>query len=158
VTSLVQPVLFLFVLGTGLSSLAGHGLPRAPASRRLVAPVSRSAIVVGTCLGGATVVQGAHPDAGHAAVLPVRGALPAERPADLADRADPVRSADVHRVPDAARGRQPPAGVACGGVLPGANVTRAGWQVPVGLSPGMAAVMGAALLGIASAEFQKTEW
>ena len=27
VTSLVQPVLFLFVLGTGLSSLASHGLP-----------------------------------------------------------------------------------------------------------------------------------
>jgi ABC-2 type transport system permease protein len=27
VTSLVQPVLFLFVLGTGLSSLAGRGMP-----------------------------------------------------------------------------------------------------------------------------------
>src|SRR5271166_6701540 len=27
ITSLVQPVLFLFVLGTGLSSLASHGLP-----------------------------------------------------------------------------------------------------------------------------------
>ena len=27
VTSLIQPVLFLFVLGTGLGSLAGHGLP-----------------------------------------------------------------------------------------------------------------------------------
>ena len=27
VTSLIQPVLFLFVLGTGLSSLARHGLP-----------------------------------------------------------------------------------------------------------------------------------
>ena len=33
----------------------------------------------------------------------------------------------------------------------------AGWQVPVGLSLGMVAVMGAALLGIAIAEFQKTE-
>ena len=27
VTSLVQPVLFLFILGTGLSRLAGRGLP-----------------------------------------------------------------------------------------------------------------------------------
>src|SRR6202034_2183867 len=27
VTSLVQPILFLFVLGTGLSRLASHGLP-----------------------------------------------------------------------------------------------------------------------------------
>src|SRR5271156_2185468 len=89
VTSLVQPVLFLFVLGTGLSRLAGHGLPAgvhfstfiysgvlamsvlftaifSAASivwdrefgflrEMLVAPVRRWAIVVGKCLGGATV-------------------------------------------------------------------------------------------------------
>ena len=89
VTSLVQPVLFLFVLGTGLSSLAGHGLPPGISFKTfvypgvlamsvlftaifsaasivwdrefgflremLVAPVSRSAIVIGKCLGGATV-------------------------------------------------------------------------------------------------------
>src|ERR1700751_526997 len=89
VPSLVQPVLFLFVLGTGLSSLASHGLPQgidfktfiypgvlamsvlftgifSAASivwdrefgflrEMLVAPVSRSAIVIGKCLGGATV-------------------------------------------------------------------------------------------------------
>ncbi len=89
VTSLVQPILFLFVLGTGLSSLASHGLPSgvdfktfiypgvlamsvlftaifSAASivwdrefgflrEMLVAPVSRWAIVVGKCLGGATV-------------------------------------------------------------------------------------------------------
>ena len=89
VTSLVQPVLFLFVLGTGLSGLASHGLPSgvdfktfiypgvlamsvlftsifSAASivsdrefgflrEMLVAPVHRSAIVVGKCLGGATV-------------------------------------------------------------------------------------------------------
>jgi ABC-2 type transport system permease protein len=89
ITSLVQPVLFLFVLGTGLSSLASHGLPSgidfktfiypgvlsmsvlftaifSAASivwdrefgflrEMLVAPVSRSAIVIGKCLGGATV-------------------------------------------------------------------------------------------------------
>ena len=89
ITSLVQPVLFLFVLGTGLSGLASHGLPSgidfktfiypgvlamsvlftaifSAASivwdrefgflrEMLVAPVSRSAIVIGKCLGGATV-------------------------------------------------------------------------------------------------------
>ena len=89
VTSLVQPVLFLFILGTGLSRLRQPG----PAVRRglpdviypgvlamsvlftaifsaasivwdrefgflremLVAPVRRWAIVIGKCLGGATV-------------------------------------------------------------------------------------------------------
>ncbi len=89
VTSLVQPVLFLFVLGTGLSRLAGRGLPVGVDFRTfiypgvlamsvlftaifsaasivwdrefgflremLVAPVRRWAIVIGKCLGGATV-------------------------------------------------------------------------------------------------------
>jgi ABC-2 type transport system permease protein len=89
VTSLVQPFLFLFVLGTGLSTLAGHGLPSevnfktfiypgvlamsvlftaifSAASivwdrefgflrEMLVAPVNRASLVVGKCLGGATV-------------------------------------------------------------------------------------------------------
>ncbi len=89
ITSLVQPVLFLFVLGTGLSGLASHGLPSGVDFRTfiypgvlamsvlftsifsaasivwdrefgflremLVAPVRRWAIVVGKCLGGATV-------------------------------------------------------------------------------------------------------
>src|SRR5262249_3059899 len=89
VTSLVQPVLFLFILGTGLSTLASGGLPagmdfktfiypgvlamsvlvRAILSAGsivwdrefgflreiLVAPVSRASIVVGKCLGGATI-------------------------------------------------------------------------------------------------------
>src|SRR6516162_3413562 len=88
-SSLVQPVLFLLVLGTGLSSLARGGLPAgidfktyiypgvlamsvlftalfSAASivwdrefgflrEMLVAPVSRSAIVIGKCLGGATI-------------------------------------------------------------------------------------------------------
>jgi daunorubicin resistance ABC transporter membrane protein len=89
ITGLIQPVLFLFVLGTGLSSLASHGLPPgvdfktfiypgvlamsvlftaifSAASivwdrefgflrEMLVAPVSRAALVIGKCLGGATV-------------------------------------------------------------------------------------------------------
>jgi ABC-2 type transport system permease protein len=94
ITSLVQPVLFLFVLGTGLSRLASsgtHGVnlrtfvyPGVLAMavlftamfsaasivwdrefgflrEMLVAPVRRSALVLGKCLGGATVAtcQGA---------------------------------------------------------------------------------------------------
>src|SRR5215469_10592032 len=89
VTGLIQPVLFLFVLGTGLSSLASRGMPPGVDFRTfiypgvlamsvlftaifsaasivwdrefgflremLVAPVSRAAIVIGKCLGGATV-------------------------------------------------------------------------------------------------------
>src|SRR6201996_4428111 len=89
VTSLVQPVLFLFVLGTGLGALAGHSLPPGVSFKTfifpgvlamsvlftaifsaasivwdrefgflreiLVAPVSRASIVIGKCLGGATI-------------------------------------------------------------------------------------------------------
>jgi len=89
ITALIQPVLFLFILGTGLSRLASHGLPAGVDFRTfiypgvlamsvlftaifsaasivwdrefgflremLVAPVRRWAIVVGKCLGGATV-------------------------------------------------------------------------------------------------------
>jgi ABC-2 type transport system permease protein len=89
VTSLIQPFLFLFVLGTGLSTLAGHGLPPGVDFKTfiypgvlamsvlftsvfsagsivwdrefgflremLVAPVSRASLVVGKCLGGATI-------------------------------------------------------------------------------------------------------
>src|SRR5712692_7991073 len=89
VTSLIQPVLFLFVLGTGLSSLAGGSMPPGVSFKTfiypgvlamsvlftaifsaasivwdrefgflremLVAPVSRASIVIGKCLGGATI-------------------------------------------------------------------------------------------------------
>src|SRR5215467_12950299 len=89
VTQLVQPLLFLFVLGAGLSSLARRGMPAGVDFRTyiypgvlamsvlftsmfsagsivwdrefgflremLVAPVHRWAIVLGKCLGGATV-------------------------------------------------------------------------------------------------------
>jgi ABC-2 type transport system permease protein len=89
ITSLIQPVLFLFVLGTGLSSLAGRSMPPGISFKTfmypgvlamsvlftaifssasivwdrefgflreiLVAPVSRAAIVIGKCLGGATI-------------------------------------------------------------------------------------------------------
>lgn len=89
VTSLIQPLLFLMVLGTGLSSLAKGSMPPgvnfktfmypgvvamsvlftaifSAASivwdrefgflrEMLVAPVSRSSIVIGKCLGGSTI-------------------------------------------------------------------------------------------------------
>jgi ABC-2 type transport system permease protein len=91
ITALVQPFLFLFILGTGLSNLAGGSLPQSGTfdfktfiypgvlamsvlftaifsagsivwdrefgflREILVAPVSRGAIVVGKCLGGATI-------------------------------------------------------------------------------------------------------
>jgi ABC-2 type transport system permease protein len=89
VTSLIQPLLFLLVLGTGLSALASHSLPPGVSFKSfiypgvlamsvmftaifsaasivwdrefgflremLVAPVSRSAIVTGKILGGATI-------------------------------------------------------------------------------------------------------
>ena len=89
ITALVQPILFLFVLGTGLSRLASHGLPAGVdfktfiypgvlamsvlftaifsaasivwdrefgfLAEMMVAPVRRWTIVVGKCLGGATV-------------------------------------------------------------------------------------------------------
>jgi ABC-2 type transport system permease protein len=38
VTSLIQPVLFLFVLGTGLGALAGHGLPAGINFRTFIYP------------------------------------------------------------------------------------------------------------------------
>jgi ABC-2 type transport system permease protein len=89
ITSLVQPFLFLFVLGTGLSTLANRGMPVGLSFKTfiypgvlamsvlftaifsagsivwdrefgflremLVAPVSRGSIVIGKCLGGATI-------------------------------------------------------------------------------------------------------
>lgn len=89
VTSLIQPFLFLFVLGTGLSRLAGSGMPPGVDFKTfiypgvlamsvlftaifsagsivwdrefgflremLVAPVHRSSLVLGKCLGGTTI-------------------------------------------------------------------------------------------------------
>jgi len=89
VTSLIQPLLFLLVLGTGLSSLAKGSMPSGVSFKTfiypgvlamsvmftaifsaasivwdrefgflremLVAPVSRASIVIGKCLGGATI-------------------------------------------------------------------------------------------------------
>lgn len=245
ITSLVQPVLFLFVLGTGLSSLASRGMPPGIDFRTfiypgvlsmsvlftaifsaasivwdrefgflremLVAPVSRAALVIGKCLGGATVAtfQGivilALAGLAHVpydpvlflivigellllsftltafgvmmaarikqiqafmaltqmlvmplfflsgALYPLNG-LPAwltvlTRFDPLTYIVDPMRHAVFSHL------SIPPQTVAV--LSPG--VTWAGWQVPVGLSLGIVALMGATLLGVAIMEFQRTE-
>ena len=245
ITSLVQPVLFLFVLGTGLSGLASHGLPSgidfktfiypgvlamsvlftaifSAASivwdrefgflrEMLVAPVSRSAIVIGKCLGGATVstFQGililALAGLAHVpydpelfliligellllsftltafgvmmaaritqiqafmaltqmlvmplfflsgALYPLNG-LPGwltvlTRLNPLTYIVAPMRHAVFSHL------NLPPEMI--NKLSPG--LTWFGWPVPVGVSLGIVAVMGATLLGIAIAEFQRTE-
>jgi ABC-2 type transport system permease protein len=245
VTSLVQPVLFLFILGTGLSRLAGRGLPPgvdfqtfiypgvlamsvlftsifSAASivwdrefgflrEMLVAPVRRWAIVIGKCLGGATVAtfQGiiflALAGVAHVpydpvllitlvgellllaftltafgvmmaarikqiqafmaltqlfvlplfflsgALYPLNG-LPAwltvlTRIDPLTYIVDPMRHAVFGQL---AVGRS-----ALNALSPG--VTWNGWLVPTGLSLAIVAVMGLGMLGIAIAEFRKTE-
>ena len=245
VTSLVQPVLFLFVLGTGLSRLAGRGLPVGVDFRTfiypgvlamsvlftaifsaasivwdrefgflremLVAPVRRWAIVIGKCLGGATVAtfQGliflALAGVAHVpydpvllltlvaellllsftltafgvmmaarikqiqafmaltqlfvlplfflsgALYPLNGLPPwltvLTRIDPLTYIVDPMRHAVFSHLPVSP--------VALKALSPG--VTWDGWLVPVGLSLAMVAAMGLAMLGIAIAEFRKTE-
>jgi ABC-2 type transport system permease protein len=245
VTSLVQPVLFLFVLGTGLSSLASHGLPSGVDFRTfiypgvlsmsvlftaifsaasivwdrefgflremLVAPVSRSALVIGKCLGGATVAtfQGivilALAGAAHVPYDPVLfltvigellllsftltafGVMMAARikqiqafmaltqmlvmplfflsgalyplrnlPTWLSvlTRLDPITYI-VYPMRHAVFSHLNVSPLAAAEVSPA--LTWNGWPVPVWLSLGMVAVMGAVLLGIAIVEFQRTE-
>jgi ABC-2 type transport system permease protein len=245
ITSLVQPVLFLFVLGTGLSRLAARGLPVgvdfktfiypgvlamsvlftaifSAASivwdrefgflrEMLVAPVRRWAIVIGKCLGGATVAtfQGliflALAGVAHVpydpvllltlvgellllsftltafgvmmaarikqiqafmaltqlfvlplfflsgALYPLTG-LPVwltvlTRVDPLTYIVDPMRHAVFDHLPLSPQALQ--------ALSPG--VTWAGWLVPLGLSLAIVAVMGLVMLGIAIAEFRKTE-
>jgi ABC-2 type transport system permease protein len=245
ITSLVQPVLFLFVFATGLSSLARRGMPPGVDFRTfiypgvlamsvlftaifsaasivwdrefgflhemMVAPVSRAAIVIGKCLGGATVatcqgivililaglanvpynpvlfltligellllsftltafgvMMAARIKQMQAfmaltqmlvmplfflsgALYPLNG-LPAwlsvlTRLDPLTYIVDPMRHAVFSHLSIA------PTAMAV--LSPG--VTWDGWRVPIGLSLGMVALMGAVLLGIAIAEFRKAE-
>jgi ABC-2 type transport system permease protein len=245
VTSLIQPVLFLFVLGTGLSSLASGSLPHSfdfktfiypgvlamsvlftaifsAASivwdrefgflrEMLVAPVSRSAIVIGKCLGGATVAtfQGiiilALAGAAHVPYDPIlfltvigellllsftltafgvmmaarikqmqafmaltqmllmplfflSGALYPLRSLPLwltvLTRIDPLTYA-VYPMREAVFSHLSVSPAASAALAPA--VTWDGWAVPVGVSLGIVAVMGVALLALAIAEFQRTE-
>ena len=245
ITSLVQPVLFLFVLGTGLSRLAGRGLPVGVDFRTfiypgvlamsvlftaifsaasivwdrefgflremLVAPVRRWSIVVGKTLGGATVAtfQGiiflALAGVAHVPYNPVLlltlvaellllsftltafGVMMAARikqiqafmaltqlfvlplfflsgalypltglPAWLTvlTRIDPLTYI-VDPMRAAVFSHLSVSPIAVQALSPG--VTWFGWVVPLGLSLTMVAVMGLAMLGIAIAEFRKTE-
>jgi ABC-2 type transport system permease protein len=245
VTSLVQPVLFLFVLGTGLSRLAGHGLPAgvdfktfiypgvlamsvlftsifSAASivwdrefgflrEMLVAPVRRWAIVIGKCLGGATVAtfQGiiflALAGVAHVPYNPVLlltlvgellllsftltafGVMMAARIKQIQafmaltqmvvmplfflsgalyplnglpnwltvlTRIDPLTYI-VDPMRHAVFDHLSVSPLALRALSPG--ITWDGWLVPLGLCVAMVAAMGLALLGVAIAEFRKTE-
>jgi len=245
ITSLVQPVLFLFVLGTGLSRLASRGLPVGVDFRTfiypgvlamsvlftaifsaasivwdrefgflremLVAPVRRWAIVVGKTLGGATVAtfQGiiflALAGVAHVPYNPVLlltlvaellllsftltafGVMMAARikqiqafmaltqlfvlplfflsgalyplsglPAWLTvlTRIDPLTYI-VDPMRAAVFSHLSVSPLAVHALSPG--ITWFGWVVPLGLSLTMVAAMGLAMLGIAIAEFRKTE-
>src|SRR6266480_326260 len=67
ITSLIQPLLFLLVLGTGLSSLAQASMPPGIDFKTFIYPgvlamtvlftaiFSAASIVIGKCLGGATI-------------------------------------------------------------------------------------------------------
>jgi ABC-2 type transport system permease protein len=245
ITALIQPVLFLFVLGTGLSTLAGAGMPSGVSFKTfiypgvlamsvlftaifsaasivwdrefgflreiLVAPVSRASIVIGKCLGGATIAtfQGivflllaGFADVPYNPVLFVTligellllsftltafGVMMAARikqfqafmaltqmlvlplfflsgalypltglPAWLSvlTRIDPLtyivgpmRHAVFSHLTIAPAFEQR--------LAPG--VTWAGWPVPIWLSIGIVAIMGLAMMGVAIAEFRKTE-
>lgn len=248
VSALVQPVLFLLVLGTGLSRLAGHGMPPGLSfstfiypgvlamsvlftalfsagsivwdrefgflREMLVAPVSRAALVVGKCLGGATVatLQGfvilALAGLVHVPYNPVMflevigmllllsftltafGVMVAARitqmqafmalnqmmvmplfflsgalyplnglPTWLAivTRFDPLTYivAPMRHAVFSHLSLSPAAAAATAALDPG--VTWGGWKVPDGLSLGLVAVLGVVLLGVAIAEFRKTE-
>jgi len=245
VTSLVQPVLFLFVLGTGLSRLAGHGLPAgvdfktfiypgvlamsvlftsifSAASivwdrefgflrEMLVAPVRRWSIVIGKCLGGATVAtfQGiiflALAGVAHVPYNPVLlltlvgellllsftltafGVMMAARIKQIQafmaltqmvvmplfflsgalyplnglpnwltvlTRIDPLTYI-VDPMRHAVFDHLSVSPLALRTLSPG--ITWDGWLVPLGLSLAMVAAMGLVLLGVAIAEFRKTE-
>src|ERR1700744_2819707 len=59
VTSLVQPVLLLFVLGTRLSSLAGHGLPPGISFKTFVYPgVLAMSVLFTAIFSAASIVLG----------------------------------------------------------------------------------------------------
>jgi ABC-2 type transport system permease protein len=245
ITSLIQPVLFLFVLGTGLSSLAGRGMPGglnfktfiypgvlamsvlftaifSAASivwdrefgflrEMLVAPVSRGALVVGKSLGGATVatLQGVVMLAlGGLAGVPYSLALMVTLVGELLllsftltafgvmmaarikqmqafmaltqmlvmplfflsgalyplnglpgwltvlTRVDPLTYI-VSPMRDAVFSHLNVSPAVLHALAPG--VTWWGWSVPVGLSLAIVAAMGLSLLGVAIAEFQRTE-
>ncbi|MGA3152379.1 MAG: ABC transporter permease [Streptosporangiaceae bacterium] len=245
ITSLVQPFLFLFILGTGLSSLAGHSMPPGVNFKTfiypgvlamsvlftaifsaasivwdrefgflreiLVAPVSRASIVIGKCLGGATIAtfQGVVflALAGFAGVpynpalmltllgellllaftLTAFGVMMAARirqfqafmaltqmlvlplfflsgalypltglPAWLSvlTRIDPLTYV-VGPMRHAVFSHLSLSPLFANALSPG--ITWAGWLVPLWLSLGMVAAMGLAMMGIAIAEFRKTE-
>src|SRR6266849_2001190 len=217
VTSLVQPVLFLFVLGTGLSSLAKGAMPAginfktfiypgvvamsvlftaifSAASivwdrefgflrEMLVAPVSRASIVIGKCLGGATIatLQGVVilALAGLAGVpynpmlmlilvgemlllaftLTAFGVMMAARITQFQEfsvltRIDPLTYA-VGPMRHAVFSHLSLSPIAERALSP--SITWLGWPVPIMLSLGIVAAMGLGMMGVAIVTFSKPE-
>ena len=245
ITSLVQPFLFLFVIGTGLSTLAKRGLPPGVNFKTfiypgvlamsvlftavfsagsivwdrefgflremLVAPVRRASLVIGKCLGGATIAtfQGiiflalawfAHVPYNPVLLLTLVGELlllsftltafglmMAARikqfqsfmaltqmlvmplfflsgalyplnglPSWLSvlTRIDPLTYI-VGPMRHSVFGYLNLPSKAVNSLAP--NITWGSWEVPVGLALGIVAAMGLAMMGVAIAEFRKTE-
>jgi ABC-2 type transport system permease protein len=245
ITSLIQPFLFLFVLGTGLSTLARRGMPPGVDFKTfiypgvlamsvlftavfsagsivwdrefgflremLVAPVRRASIVVGKCLGGATIstFQGvvflalawfAHVSYNPVVLLTLVGELlllsftltafglmmaarikqfqsfmaltqmlvmplfflsGALYPLNglptwlsVLTRIDPLTYI-VGPMRQAVFGHLGIPAPSVQRLAP--SITWGGWAVPVGVSLGIVAVMGLTMMGVAIAEFRKTE-
>ena len=245
ITALIQPFLFLFVLGTGLSTLARKGLPTDVSFKTfiypgvlamsvlftsvfsagsivwdrefgflremLVAPVRRASLVIGKCLGGATIAtfQGivflalawfAHVPYNPVLLLTLVGMLlllsftltafglmMAARikqfqsfmaltqmlvmplfflsgalyplnglPSWLSvlTRIDPLTYI-VGPMRHSVFSYLNLPGPAVRSLAP--NITWGGWDVPVGLALGIVAAMGLVMMGVAVAEFRKTE-
>src|ERR1019366_8728415 len=182
ITSLIQPVLFLLVLGTGLASLAGRSMPPGVSfntfiypgvlamsvlftaifsaasivwdrefgflREMLVAPVRRWAIVVGKCLGGATVAT-------FQGIIFLALAGVAHVPYDPVLLLTLVGELLLLSFTLTVFGHLSISPLALTALSPG--VTWDGWLVPLGLSLAMVAAMGFVMLAIAIAEFRKTE-
>jgi ABC-2 type transport system permease protein len=156
-------VLFLFVLGTGLSTLAGKGMPPGISFKTILYPGVLAMSVLFTALWGIIILALA-----GAAPVPYDPILFLTVIGELLSLSFTLTAFGVMM---AARIKQMPAFMALTQMLvmplfflsgalsaeraPG--VSWGGWEVPVGLSLGIVALMGAALLGIAIAEFQRTE-
>jgi hypothetical protein len=128
-------VLFLFVLGTGLSSLASRGMPPGVEFRTFIYPGAQSMSVLFAAIFRR-----------HLLCLPGNRHSVPGRPGgrSLQPDSDPDRNRSRPAVLHADRIRRNDGG------------QDNGWAVPAGVSPGIVAVMGAALPGMAIAGFQRT--
>jgi ABC-type polysaccharide/polyol phosphate export permease len=139
ITSLFQPLLFLFVLGTGLSRISSAGT-HGVNLRTLVYPGVLAMAVMFTAM---FFISGAlFPVAGLPAWLAVLNRLD-----PLTYAVDPMRRAVFAQLDVSPAARQ--------ALDPG--VTWWGWRVPTLLEAAVVAALGALMLTIAIAQFSRTE-